>query len=288
MLWICAAFLLLLSEAWSNNPVKHLAFNVGSDVDLTCSDKTWNETLFVIWNIDLKYKKCRISFSSDGQSEDQCNDSKSLRNTSSSQSYLHIPNFSNDDVGVYKCESVFKGGNKKFELNVAITVPPRTSSWFEREDNKMVAVCKADGGKPAANISWSNTGNSSSVETQIGSHGFFTVESRLELTEGMDAEKLRCSIRHPYWKQEEILVPKAKEAGSLTWLYILIVLVIIVLLTGFLFFAQKKLIIMRQCKQTDTSPPKPAPTEDVEEVEPYASYVQRVNSIYNSSADLFT
>ncbi len=29
---------------------------------------------------------------------------------------------------------------------------------------------------------------------------------------------------------------------------------------------------------------KPA---DVEEVEPYASYIQRVNSIYNSSAELF-
>lgn len=27
--------------------------------------------------------------------------------------------------------------------------------------------------------------------------------------------------------------------------------------------------------------------EEAEEVEPYASYVQRVNSIYNSSADLF-
>lgn len=76
----------------------------------------------------------------------------------------------------------------------------------------MVAVCKAERGKPAANISWSHTGYSSTVEP--GLDGFFTVESRLELLEGMDKENLSCAIRHPYWKEEKILWPKKQFKGQ--------------------------------------------------------------------------
>ncbi|KAM9346819.1 LOW QUALITY PROTEIN: cell surface glycoprotein CD200 receptor 1-B-like [Symphorus nematophorus] len=175
----------------------------------------------------------------DGQSQDTCNDGKSI-NTSSAQSYLHIPNFSNDDVGVYKCEWVYKGGNEYYEINVAITVLPTITSWLEHKDNKMVAVCKAERGKPAASITWSLTGNSSE-ETRTELHGLFTVESRLELTEGMDTENLRCTIMHLFWKEAQTLRPKLKEgyAGYGYWLRILIV-VGIVFVTGFFFFVRKK------------------------------------------------
>ncbi|XP_078118199.1 cell surface glycoprotein CD200 receptor 1-A isoform X3 [Sander vitreus] len=303
---ICAAIIFSLSEAWSLDPgtnqstsvnsstsspkgfvVRNSAFNLGSEVNLTCSNKTWNEMMFVTWTITLKNKHCSIGYSNEGRSDDLCKDGKSLRNTSSAQSYLHIPNFSNNDVGVYNCESVYTGGNDNYLIHVDIKVDPRISAWLEFKDNKMVAVCKAERGKPAANISWSHTGYSSSVEP--GLDGFFTVESRLELLEGMDKENLSCSIRHPYWKGEEILRPKnLLKKGNNPWLCILIVAVIIVLLAGFLLFAHKKLITLRRCQRTETSPSKSPPTEDVEEVEPYASYVQRVNSIYCSSADLFT
>lgn len=101
--------------------VRNLTFNVGSDVNLTCSNKTWSETMYVFWKINLKYKGCKIAFSNEGRSEDSCNDGKSLRNTSRAQSYLRIPNFSNDDVGVYRCESVYIGGSEDYEINVAIT-----------------------------------------------------------------------------------------------------------------------------------------------------------------------
>ncbi|XP_070694591.1 cell surface glycoprotein CD200 receptor 1 isoform X2 [Pempheris klunzingeri] len=308
VIWIYAAIIAFLSKAWSQDPgtnlntsvnyntsshspavyvVRNSSFKMGHDAKLDCSDKTWNETMFVIWNIKLKYKQCRISFSNEGQSEDSCSDGKTLRNTSSAQSYLHIPNFSDADVGVYKCESVYIGGLESYETNVDIIVPPSISSWIEHKDNKTVAVCKAEGGKPAANIRWSHMANSSPVERV--SHGFFTVEIRLELHEGMDTENLSCVIRHPYWNKENILVPQP-EKGNGPWLYILIVAAIsaILLLVVFLIFTPKKLIMLGRCQQSDTSLSKSTPIEDVEEVEPYASYVQRVNSIYNSSADLFT
>ncbi|XP_051259461.1 cell surface glycoprotein CD200 receptor 1 isoform X3 [Dicentrarchus labrax] len=305
-MWIYAAFILLWSEAWSQitgtnqstsansnttTPFKytvdrHTTFKIGSDADLTCSDKTVNETIYVIWKIDLKYKDCEISFSNDGQSLDSCNDGKSLQSTSSDESYLHIPNFSDADVGIYKCDTAYKGGGETYKIDVSITVPPTISAWLERKDNMVVAVCKAERGKPAASITWSHMENLTAGEPVIDSKGFFTVESRLEFLEGMNPENLSCVIRHPYWREEQIFVPKHRK-GYDPWLALLIV-PIIVLLTGLLcYFAQKKLML-RRCQQSNTSPSKSPPTEDVEEVEPYASYVQRVNSIYNSSADLFT
>eukprot|EP00064_Thunnus_orientalis_P005954 superscaffoldBa00000600_g5968 len=148
--------------------------------------------MFVLWKIELKYKECRIAHSNDGQSEDSCNDGKSLQNTPTI--YLHIPNFSNDDVGTYQCETVYTGGADAHMINVDIIA-----------DSHFTLIC------------------------------------------------------------------------------ILTVVISIAVLAGILFLAQKKLTILRCSKQADTSPSKPLPTaEDVEEVEPYASYVQRVNSIYNS------
>ncbi|XP_056244517.1 cell surface glycoprotein CD200 receptor 1 isoform X1 [Seriola aureovittata] len=299
MMWIYAVIIFLVSEAWSLQPgtnqgtsvnssttnelkanvTRYLEFNLGSDANLNCSDKTWNETIYVIWTIKSNNKSCKISISDKGgDSMDSCNDGKSLRNTSRSQSYLHIPNFSVKDVGIYTCEQTFKAGLEAYGTNVTIIVPPNISAWLEQGENKMVAVCKAEG-KPAANISWSHEGNSTTVETHLA-FGFITVESRLELAEGMDTKNLTCAIRHRFWKEPKILILNPTE-GHFLWLLILIVVVVAISVLGFSFFAHKKLPLLRPCQQPATSPSKSPTIEDVEEVEPYASYHQRVNSIYN-------
>lgn len=99
--------------------VRNASFNLGSDVNLTCSNEPRSEVMFVLWKIELKYKECSIAHNNDGQSEDSCNDGKSLQNTSTAL-YLHIPNFSNDDVGVYLCETVYRGGADAHMINVDI------------------------------------------------------------------------------------------------------------------------------------------------------------------------
>lgn len=93
-----------------------------------CSNKTWNEIFYVIWNITVRGHSCRISSSNDGQkSVNTCKDGKSLQNTSRVQPYLHIPNFSADDVGLYMCESPYNGGSENYNINVSIT--GKTSFW---------------------------------------------------------------------------------------------------------------------------------------------------------------
>lgn len=151
----------------------------------------------------------------------------------------------------------------------------------------MVAVCKAERGNPAANISWSHAGSTSSYKVLPQSDGFVTVESRLEFPEHADTTNLSCFVSHPFWDQVKIVtVKEAEKAVKFPWLYIVIVVVAVVLV-GSLSFTLKKLITWRRSQQ-DSSSSKLPEEEYVEEVEPYASYVQRVNSIYNSSADLFT
>lgn len=100
--------------------VRNQTFHLGSDVSLKCNNETWDEVLYILWNLDLGHKSCRIGFTLSGQSSDECQDGKTLRNTSSAQSYLHIPKFSENDVGVYKCEAAYKGGTEHNQYNVGI------------------------------------------------------------------------------------------------------------------------------------------------------------------------
>ncbi|XP_068185941.1 cell surface glycoprotein CD200 receptor 1-B-like [Antennarius striatus] len=227
--------------------VTQLAFKSGSDANLTCSHKTWEETLYVVWKLNLTNKYCKIAISNDGHYQNYCDDGKSLRKISSVQSFLHISNFSFNDVGTYDCDLAYKGGNERYKFNISITVPPSISSWIEQRDNKLVAVCKAERGKPAANITWSHMLNPTPVELMSDSSGLFTVESRLELPEGVDLEKLSCAIHHPYWPEEKKLFPKRK--GQVPWLRITFSLVFFVLMTGLILFSQKKIKIS-QCQQS--------------------------------------
>ncbi|XP_041857483.1 uncharacterized protein si:ch211-214p13.9 isoform X8 [Melanotaenia boesemani] len=313
MMWIYIV-IIFLSEAWSRDTgtngnssltsnttspkvyvYREADFPVGSNVNLTCSNKTWSDLIFVIWDIKLKHRAeiCKISGSNLGKSGDTCNDGKTLQNTSSVQSYLHIPNFSADDVGIYTCESVYRGGNENYVITVTATVPPKISAWLEYKHSKTVAVCKAEGGNPAANISWTHTGNTTVLTVKHDTEGYFTVDSTLELPDTKIPENLTCVISHKSWEEDRTLVPKFKEGqfstngreqdGKILGLpfWQAVVCVIVVLLVGISIFALKKLKIFGKCQQTDTEPSKPPPIEDVGEVEPYACYIQRVNSIYN-------
>ncbi|XP_024142291.1 cell surface glycoprotein CD200 receptor 1-B isoform X2 [Oryzias melastigma] len=275
----------LFSVVWSIEKAnRREVFNIGTNVILMCSNKTWNEIFYVTWNITVRGHSCRISSSNDGQkSVNTCKDGKSLQNTSRVQPYLHIPNFSADDVGLYMCESPYNGGSENYNINVSITVAPKISAWLEGNDSDMVAFCRAEQGNPAANISWSPAVNTS-VEITQESDGFFTVESRL--SEEEFPENLTCIISHQLWSQDKTLVPdwnktKTVAKAHLALAYTGVVGVVLVILAGFLYFVLKKPTLLPLCQQTDTSRSKPPVTDEVEEVEPYASYVQRVNSIYN-------
>ncbi|XP_032424616.1 uncharacterized protein LOC116723658 [Xiphophorus hellerii] len=228
-------------EAWSQDAVnRDVAFNLGTNINLTCTNKTRADIVFIIWEMHLKNKTCKISFVNYDKGIDSCKDGKSLQKTSTGQLYLHVPNVSADDVGLYKCESVYHGGNENYDIKVAVTAPPVLSAWLEQKGNKMVALCRAERGTPVANLSWSYGGSSEpAVKTQLDPDGFVTVESHLELLEDIGPEELTCIVQHRFWDQEKILVPKLREANS-PLLWIRVTLVIILTLAGVFLLALKK------------------------------------------------
>ncbi|XP_041663655.1 cell surface glycoprotein CD200 receptor 1-B-like isoform X2 [Cheilinus undulatus] len=254
MMWIYAIIILTLPEAWGQEPVVRIvSFNQGSDVNLTCSNKTWKDTMFVTWHIKLINKQCMIALLPGTQTVDSCNDGKSLQNTSSFQSYLHITNFSKTDEGAYKCVSPYNGGILETIYDVAVTVPPSVSLWLEHLDNQVVAVCRAERGFPAASITWHYAGKTSTEEI-LDSNELFTAESRVLLLEGMHPGNLSCVIRHPCWEEERIFFLKMREVPTDPWLYIRIVLVIALILSGFVFSIIMEL--KRRHQQSDIEPSK--------------------------------
>ncbi|KAK6309715.1 hypothetical protein J4Q44_G00195960 [Coregonus suidteri] len=259
-------------------------FHLGHEVILTCSNKTWSEMIYTIWKINRGGTECLISSGVNDQPFDSCNDGKVMLNTTSGESYLKIPEFSISDEGIYHCESVYSGGSNSANIDVSVIVaPPTVSAWLEWEGSKRVAVCLAKGGKPAASISWRSTWNSTSTTKDDS----FRVESRMVLPEVITTDNLTCDVRHPSWVEMHNVTLQITEGDFIHLQQVIIsmvtISVIMATLAG-LYFTRKHL-----CRICPARPSESKPSQDyVEEVEPYASYVQRVNSIYNSSADLFT
>lgn len=300
MMLVYVVLAVLVSETWSRekgNNLTNETFNAsaprvyvllhssvkqGKDANLTCGDKTPDKMLYVIWELNMTNKFCNIGFENNRKNQDNCQDGKSLRNTSMGQPYLHIPVFSFTDVGLYTCETAYVGGLDNYIINVSIIVPPSLSAWMEERDEKKVAVCRAERGRPAANISWTFTSNCS-VKTEVDLDGLITVESSVEIMNDMNEDNISCTINHAYWNEMQTFVPKLIKSQSTghynSMVYVTIVFSVVFCL-GLLFLGTKKLKDLRICHKSSS---KSSTIEDVEEVEPYASYVQRVNSIYNSS-----
>lgn len=279
----------LVSEAWGlEREVKTASFRHGQDVNLTCGDKTWtkNKMIYIIWHLNLKDKACEIRSSLKGDIVNNCLDHKSLRNTTEGQPILHIPHFSYSDVGNYTCEWAYSGGAKNDIYYINITAPPNVSSWIERRGDRSVAVCRAERGSPGANISWTFT-DSAATEMVRESDGLVSVQSSVEVGAHEDPQNLSCIVTHPYWEKPRVIVPKLETSLTISQthsaVYVTVVISVVFCLALLLWGILKLHNLRKHQKSSSKFPPR----DYVEEVEPYESYVQRVNSIYNSSRDLF-
>ncbi|XP_061091771.1 cell surface glycoprotein CD200 receptor 1-A-like isoform X2 [Conger conger] len=267
-------------------------YTTGRSVNISCTNKTWSEMIYTTWEIPKDRNLCTIAAHIDKLPVDNCLNGKVLRRTTNGESYLHIPLFKDTDEGIYKCETAYVGTSYTAYITVSARVSPQISTRLDFRNGKREAVCSAEGGKPAASISWRNRWNSSVTQsTNKNLDGSFTVESRLILPDDVSSENLSCIITHPSWGEGHTEAIQAiNHEGKWNWFWIIIPLglisFIIAILIG-LYIMRKHLGKLRNCwKSKIPAPPPPKTPQDVEEVEPYASYVQRINSIYNSSAEL--
>ncbi|XP_048871772.1 cell surface glycoprotein CD200 receptor 1-like [Brienomyrus brachyistius] len=269
---------------------RHKYFDLNEGADITCSNKTWREMIYSIWKVKLTGRLCCVAFHINGSRHDTCENGMELRNGTSGESYLHIPQFTLGNQGVYLCETAYWGGTYNAEITVSARVPPQIFSRLEELHNGTVAVCSAVEGNPAASISWRTQWNSTANQTSTHNpNGTYTVESRLVLPGRVSRENLSCIVTHPSWpggfKEVQFSDPKAGHVAQ--WIGLSVVSVCILAA-----FCLTWKLISKIRKRRETSSPSPTPpkvvqrVQEVEELEPYASYVQRINSIYNSSAEL--
>ncbi|XP_039599581.1 cell surface glycoprotein CD200 receptor 1-A isoform X2 [Polypterus senegalus] len=300
----CFICILLVSLTFaSRTAIYHMDVELGKSINLTCGNFTNKNILHVIWEIQPYVgNSCRLAMSKIHPPEDSCKDrrqvkSKIGRNNTEEQFYLHIPELEFKYEGIYKCEAVYNGGAWKEHIYLNATVSPDIYTNVERlSDRKLKLVCQASNGKPAANISWT-TGDGSTQTNSANLNGTFSVESWIIIPANTSLEDIFCKVEHKTWNQTQsrnFTVPEHKGLDSwIFWIAIpgVILLICLIIATSF-YFIRKHLSNFRNCNKATMPAPAPpvvaVPSKmmEVDELEPYASYVERVNSIYNSSAEL--
>ncbi|XP_058642038.1 cell surface glycoprotein CD200 receptor 1-A isoform X3 [Onychostoma macrolepis] len=312
--WTLTAIVLLsIFMARSQTRVfKEQTFVPGNDVILQCGNATdikWNELIYIVWNISLQGRKCWLGFNGlSPKLDDTCNDGKRLFNTSHGVSIV-IPKISIQDEGFYSCDVSYKAGSYILNMSVSVT---NVATQLDSENSQRIAVCHSIFKQKAPTLHWEPAINFSSNTSSVKKHGMFSMmENRVYLPANANNSELTCvatytsesgsvqqkstlnlttgvsNQKSPFpWKIMAISV------GSVC--FILVFLAVVCTLRRKL--SDLSALKMLCCKSKISTPAEDKPPQhtsvcmkpvDVEEVEPYASYIQRVNSIYNSSAELF-
>ncbi|XP_072541112.1 cell surface glycoprotein CD200 receptor 1-B-like isoform X2 [Salminus brasiliensis] len=279
------------------------SIEVGTTVTLLCTNVkiAWSEMIYVIWKIN-SHKNCWISVAANDTSFNTCEDEKKMYISTAGDYSLIIPDFSIKDEGNYTCDVSYRAGGYVETIHVSAWARPSLTAWLEDKGGHTFAVCEAQS-KPAASIYWKTQWNPSEPKTNSSkdASGLFTVTSHLQLPQNASRNNLTCVVSaSPHkWKEIPFNTFKYKDSSySVRLLFILLGVCatcsIVTLLTGLYIMRGKikQLSVFREicCTSQIPAPAKEEKTpqpRDPEEVEPYASYVQRVNSIYNSSAELF-
>ncbi|XP_018584017.2 cell surface glycoprotein CD200 receptor 1-A-like [Scleropages formosus] len=292
-IWTCVYMTLCITCSLTQEQRKEY-FDLNSSVNLTCISKNLSSILHNIWKIHINNFKCVIASAIDEDEKDTCKDGKVLHSMNNGESYLHIPRFTKKDEGLYHCETVYRGGRHSAEIKVYARASLSISTRLDADHR--VAVCSATGAPPGVSISWRTSWNSTGNQNCTPNpDGTFDMESRVSLPDGVNKTDLECIVTHPDWNKNhtEILhVPSLLRSSQHLWQWIIISVCSVCFLTGVLtglYVTRKNLSKIRSCKFSFPRPPPPhtmVKPQDVEELEPYASYVQRVNTIYNSSAEL--
>ncbi|XP_015501431.1 cell surface glycoprotein CD200 receptor 1 [Parus major] len=185
--------------------------------------------------------------------------------------------------GNYSCEVASTDGNFLTMYHLTVLARPRLSLYCDEQGSP---VCEAAAGKPPAQLSWVPESIFSAEET--GHHnGTVTVLSKFTACSTNVTNVTSCTVSHPAgnWSQSIACCP-SEETNFFLYAGIITCALIIITLLAVIYCL--KLHSYRPCHKT--KPPEIAPIhsqeDDTMEVEPYTTYVQKENVIYNSVSDL--
>ncbi|XP_053421828.1 cell surface glycoprotein CD200 receptor 1-like isoform X2 [Nycticebus coucang] len=176
--------------------------------------------------------------------------------------------------GYYKCTIASVGGNFLHEYHLQVLVPPEVTLFLSR--NRTV-VCKAVAGKPAAHISWTPERDDCDTKEDYWANGTVTVQSTCAW-EDPNVTAVTCSVSHLTGNKSlcKKLLPDTNQLAKLHIIIILIVLILIIVGPfGFL-----TINCCRKCKVNKT---EASPVFEEDEMQPYASYTEKNNPLYDTT-----
>ncbi|XP_075118601.1 cell surface glycoprotein CD200 receptor 2-like [Leptodactylus fuscus] len=258
------------------------AVQVGRDAVLGCDLSIENFSL-ITWKVESPHQPSCYLSALRHDSRGNCSHRIHLT-IDKNKTYLRIDNVAILDDGNYTCEVASRLGT--FMSTVVLQVLAEPLVLLETDTNGH-PVCRAIGGRPAANISWAPE-PTSEVMTRINleKNGTATVISSYNAT---DMTNVTCVVSHPSFERPVHVRPAALTMGAGAGQLFLIVglLSVLLLLLGIvLFWKRSNLRTCLSLKQKDGAAPEDPTSTDVDDVEPYASFTVKVNSIYDVASDI--
>uniref|UniRef100_A0A8C3PW72 Ig-like domain-containing protein n=1 Tax=Chrysolophus pictus TaxID=9089 RepID=A0A8C3PW72_CHRPC len=279
---VCVFMLLTIIKLRRTEGINIVSAHLGHSAVLTCPNKT-NITM-VTWKTSPKAGvQCTLAYLIDKNKTEKtnCSDRINWRSRLDWDHALEIQQVEMADEGNYTCEMVNADGNFHELNHLIVLVSPRMALYCDDHGNP---VCEAETLKPAAEISWV-PGSNSTLRTDSHDNRTVTVLSRFAAysTSGRNPT---CIVSHATLNETKSI--DCSSSHRYLILCIAIVLGFLIIITSVAVMYYLKLHGYRFCHTT--KPPDIVPTyslqDDTVEVEPYTTFVQKENVIYNSVSDL--
>ncbi|XP_012884059.1 PREDICTED: cell surface glycoprotein CD200 receptor 1 isoform X1 [Dipodomys ordii] len=250
---------------------------VGEQAVLCCPLQHWEEVIVTTWEIIHTNKvPCKIAYlrSTNETVKNNCTDEQITWNFKPDQRPdLQIDVVALIHEGYYKCEIAEPNGNYYHGYNLQVLVPPEVSLSL---DKNRTAVCKAVAGKPAAQISWFPEWGCV-TETESPSNDTGTVKSTCHCSNS-NVTVVTCLVSHSTGNRSlSIELPSGAQTGKSYAKYIISSIILLIIL-GFICFLKSS--SFRKCK---SKKPDSIPVVEEDEMQPYASYTEKSNTLYDTA-----
>ncbi|POI29025.1 hypothetical protein CIB84_007225, partial [Bambusicola thoracicus] len=262
--------------------IKRVSANLGQSTVMTCHNKT--NISMVTWKINPKTEgQCTLAYRMDLNRKERsnCSDRINWRSRPDWDQALEIQQVGVADEGNYTCEVVNADGNFHDVYHLTVLVAPRMALYCDDHGNP---VCEAETVKPAAEISWVPESNSTPT-ADSHTNGTVTVVSRLA-AHSTNGKNPTCIVSHATLNETKSIDCSSSYRDLILCIAIILSFLIIITFVAVIYYL--KLHGYRFCHKS--KPPDIIPTyssqDDTAEVEPYTTYVQKENVIYNSVSDL--
>ncbi|XP_063812786.1 cell surface glycoprotein CD200 receptor 1-like isoform X2 [Pseudophryne corroboree] len=257
----------------------------GNNTVLDCKHQPGDKLLMVTWKLHrLDRSHCYMSvIREENQTYNNCSNRMRLK-LGGNRVSLRIDNSTISDEGNYTCEIVNQTGTYSSTVTLQVLAEPLVLITLSQSGS---LECRAIGGNPAAGISWtSESYNDIKSRNYTEGNRTTTVISTYRPRDG-NVTEATCVVSHPTFTdpvRRTITIPVVGEYNI--WWVSAPILILVFAIVIIMSWQHTRLRPCLGMEKDNTEDVQENPNVIIEEVEPYASFTQKVNTIYNSTNEL--